>query len=130
MWTPCSLTCTWLVNAPAYEAYIRNKAPSDRSRAVMANAVLEARERLVLRRDTHLDKLVNGLRERPVRRVIEPMLTGSLPVLRDDDIACVRDIGLIARCPPLDIANPIYGEITPRELSSDVREKLPPRPSW
>lgn len=120
----------WLVNALAYESCFRNKAPSDRSRAVTANDVLEARERLVLRRDTHLDQLLDKLREPRVRRVIEPLLSGSLPMLRDDDIAYVRDIGLIARRPPLAIANPIYREIIPRELSSDVQETIPHEPAW
>lgn len=65
-----------------------------------------------------------------MRRVIEPLLSGSLPVLRDDDIAYVRDIGLIARDPPLAIANPIYREIIPRELASDVQETIPHEPAW
>ena len=62
----------WLVNALAYEARFRNKAARDRSRPIELEAVRQARERLVLRRDAHLDRLVDKLREPRVRRVIEP----------------------------------------------------------
>ncbi len=120
----------WLVNALAYEACFRSKVARDRSRSVTAHAVQSARERLVLRRDTHLDQLVHKLREPRVRRVIEPLLSGEIPTFRDDDIAYVRDLGLVARLPPLAIANPIYREVIPRELASDVQETLWHDPAW
>ncbi len=120
----------WLVNALAYEACFENKAACDRSRPITLDDVQEARERLVLRRDTHLDQLVDKLREPRVRRVIEPLLTGGLPAFHDDDIAYVRDLGLVARLPPLAIANPIYREVIPRALASDVQEALTHDPAW
>lgn len=120
----------WLVNALAYEACFRSKVARDRCRSVTAHAVQSARERLVLRRDTHLDQLVHKLREPRVRRVIEPLLSGEIPTFRDDDIAYVRDLGLVARLPPLAIANPIYREVIPRELTSDVQETLLQDPAW
>ena len=39
--------------------------------------VFEAREALILRRETHLDQLTDKLREPRVRRVIEPLLSGG-----------------------------------------------------
>jgi hypothetical protein len=36
----------------------------------------EARENLILRRETHLDQLTDKLQEERVRRVIEPLLAG------------------------------------------------------
>ena len=120
----------WLVNALAYEACFENKAGRDRSRPITLDAVREARERLILRRDTHLDQLVDKLREPRVRRVIEPLLSGGLPSLRHDDIAYARDLGLVAPSAPLAIANPIYREVIPRELTRDVRETLVHEPAW
>ena len=120
----------WLVNALAYEACFEDKAGRDRSCPITLDAIREARERLILRRDTHLDQLVDKLREPRVRRVIEPLLSGGLPSLRPDDVAYVRDLGLVTPSAPLAIANPIYREVIPRELASDIEETLVHEPAW
>ena len=102
----------WLVNALAYEACFRNAAGSDRSRPITANAIWDAREQLIPRRETHLDQLSEKLQEERVRRVIEPLLSGAvadpIPV---DDLEYVRDLGLITRDLSVRIANPIYREM-------------------
>ena len=67
----------WLVNALAREACFQRDGVRDRSQEVTLDAVQEARERLILRRDTHLDQLVHKLEEPRVRRVIEPVLSGD-----------------------------------------------------
>ena len=67
----------WLVNALCYDACFRHKPGRDRARPITAAAILEAQERLILRRDTHIDDLANKLREERVRRVIEPILAGA-----------------------------------------------------
>lgn len=118
------------MNALACQACFEDKAARDRSRPITLESVLEARENLILRCDTHLDQLVHKLREPRVRRVIEPLLSGGRPELRDDDIAYVRDLGLVTRQPPLAIANPIYREVIPRELTSDVQETITDEPAW
>ena len=64
----------WLVNALCYDVCFRHETGRDRSRAITADDVLEAQERLILRRDTHIDDLAHRLREERVRRVIEPIL--------------------------------------------------------
>jgi hypothetical protein len=82
--------------------------------------VIEAKENLVSRRETHLDQLVHKLGEDRVRRVISPMLQGeSLDrTVRPDDIQYVIDLGLVNRgAMGLQIANPIYREVIPRELA-------------
>ena len=75
IWTQ-TLGQPWLVNALAYETCFERKAGRDRSRAITADDVAEAREGLIVRRVTHLDQLADKLREDRVRRVIEPMLSG------------------------------------------------------
>ena len=109
----------WLVNALAYQACFRNKAGRNRSRAIDGEAILDAREALVLARQTHLHKLADQLQEERVRRVIEPVLTGGADGtdrVNPDDVEYVRDLGLLARSGPRRIANPIYREVIPREL--------------
>ena len=122
----------WLVNALAHETCFKNRAlREDRSRAVTAGDIIAAREELIVNRVTHLDYLADKLREERVRRVIEPMLSGShRHAFTDRDIGYARDLGLLARDAPLRVANPIYAEVLPRELAWVAQETLelsPPR---
>ena len=123
----------WLVNALCYDACFRHPPGCDRSRPITAAAVLEAQERLIQRRDTHIDDLGHKLREERVRRVVEPILTGSLEAAcSDEDLAYARDLGLVAQdaAGPPRIANPIYAEVVPRHLNSAVQETLPQQMGW
>jgi len=121
----------WLVNALAYHACFRGELAKDRSRAVTEADVLDAREALILRRDTHLDQLTDKLREDRVWRVVEPILTGAgESSYTARDVEYVRDLGLIARDPPVRIANPIYAEVVPRELTWLAQDDLPHDPAW
>ena len=109
----------WLVNALAAEACFENKAGRERSRVIGANAVRSAQERLIARRETHLDQLADKLKEERVRRVVEPMLSGSDETeFADRDLEYVRDLGLVAANRPLRVANPIYAEVIPRLIRS------------
>ena len=121
----------WLVNALAYETCFRGDLAKDRSRAVTGADVLDAREALILRRDTHLDQLTDKLKEDRVRRVIEPLLVGGDGFESTaDDIEYVQDLGLIARDAPLRLANPIYAEVVPRQLTWPTQFKLREDPAW
>ena len=120
----------WLVNALAYQACFRSPTGRDRSRAITADDILEAREALILRRDTHLDQLADKLREERVRRVIEPMLSGGDSRATEHDFGYVRDLGLIAVDDPRQIANPIYREVIPRELTWIVQQALDLKAVW
>ncbi|HBL26226.1 MAG TPA: polyketide biosynthesis operon protein CyrO [Acidobacteria bacterium] len=108
----------WLVNALARQA-VERIAP-DPAQPVTKAVIEAAKEVLIQRRDTHLDSLIDRLRETRVRRVIEPILGGELlpPESLADDIQFVLDLGLVASGPRgLEIANPIYREVIPRALT-------------
>ncbi len=129
------LTCgqPWLVNALAYEACFRVKPGVDLAQPVGMQAIDEAKEALILRRVTHLDQLADKLREERVRRVILPMLAGSADwdySLRD--LEYVRDLGLVAAKDEVRIANPIYAEVVPRELTAALQSglALQVKPEW
>ena len=118
----------WLVNALARQALVI--VGPDRS--IDVAAMEKAREALVQRRDTHLDSLIDRLREKRVRRVIEPILAGDLlgEDVLDDDISFVGDLGLVEKGEGgLEIANPIYREIVPRALTAITEDSLPIRRS-
>jgi hypothetical protein len=125
----------WLVNALGYEVCFKMEAGLDRSRSITAEMIIEAKERLILRRETHLDQLVDKLREPRVQRVISPMLEGVdlEGRISQDDIQYVIDLGLARRTQSgLQIANPIYREVIPRELGYIVQLNLEStfQPSW
>ena len=122
----------WLVNALAYDACFRDEAGRNRERPIRAAAIHDARERLILRRETHLEQLTDKLREERVRRVVEPLLSGSaaaapIPV---DDLDYARDLGLVARENPIAIANPIYREVIPRDLTHTTQAGFEHDPAW
>ena len=115
----------WLVNALAYETCFEGESGRSRDRPVSIEAVDAARETLILSRETHLDQLTDKLKENRVRRVIEPMLAGDDTHKRQArDLEYVRDLGLVALDPPVRIANPIYAEVIPRELTWDIQEDM------
>lgn len=109
----------WLVNALGYEACFRMPSGRDRTRPITLDQVEQAKENLILRRETHLDQLADKLAEARVRRVIEPLLAGQdeLTGVPVDDIDYVRDLGLIRVEREVRIANPIYQEVIPRQLT-------------
>ena len=115
----------WLVNALALQACFKNKAGRDRSRPIGVTAIDGAKETLIVGRVTHLDQLAARLREDRVRRVIEPLLDGNIePDWSEEDMEYVRDLGLIAVDDPVRIANPIYREVIPRQLTSVLQGRL------
>ena len=129
----------WLVNALCAEACFDSPAGTDRSRPITADAIWAAREELILSRRTHLDQLAHKLSEPRVRRVVEPLLTGtdatgSAPEVgnleRDRDLDYARDLGLIAQGDEIRIANPIYAEVIPRELGHATQVAMPQQTAW
>ena len=121
----------WLVNALCAGACFDNKAGGDRSRSIEVDDVYAAREELILSRRTHLDQLAHKLEEERVRRVIEPLLSdaeepgcGVSDIGFQRDVDYVRDLGLIAPGRGIRMANPIYAEVVPRELTAAAQERL------
>ncbi|MGJ5674954.1 MAG: ATP-binding protein [Nostochopsis sp.] len=116
----------WLVNAIAKE--IVEKLVKDRNITITKEHILQAKEILIARQDTHLDSLAERLREPRIKAIIEPMLAGlELGDIPNDDIQFVIDLGLCKMHPQggLTIANPIYREVLPRVLTVTPMASLP-----
>ncbi|MGE5339852.1 MAG: AAA family ATPase [Candidatus Omnitrophota bacterium] len=113
----------WLVNALANRIVLKN----DYSKKITLDIVTEAKNQLILQRDTHLDSLVDKLRETRVKKIIEAIINGDvLPFdIYDDDILYVRDLGIVAQTDPLKFANPIYAEIIPRIMGATFQSSIP-----
>ena len=124
----------WLVNALGYEVTMKMKENRDRSIRIIPEMIYKAQEQIIYRRDTHIDILIDKLREDRVRNVIAPILAnedGEVEQhLKEDDIQYVIDLGLIVRGKPLRIANAIYKEIIPRELTWARQQTLIQQSAW
>ncbi|HLP60196.1 MAG TPA: AAA-like domain-containing protein, partial [Candidatus Deferrimicrobium sp.] len=122
----------WLVNALAYEACFKMKEGQDRGQEITVPMIQQAKENLILRRETHLDQLTDKLKEDRVKRVLTPLLVGSgeIEEIPEDDIDYAVDLGLIKRKPQLTIANRIYQEIIPRQLTNSAQATMVQEASW
>ena len=121
----------WLVNALADETCFQDGDTADRLCMITADDIREAQEQLILRRETHLDQLADKLQEDRVRRVVEPLLSGAeKSAFSARDLEYVRDLGMIAKDDPLRIANPIYAEVVPRELTYAAQAGLVQDTTW
>jgi hypothetical protein len=119
----------FLVNALAREAVMR--LVTDPAQPVRASHIDASKERLILSRTTHLDNLVQRLREPRVARIVQAALTGDITIdYSDDDFQYVVDLGLIRRGPGgAEAANPLYREVLARQIAYNVQENIP-RPEW
>ncbi len=126
----------WLVNALGREVTWSMKENRDRSVRIIPEMIYRAQEHIIYRRDTHIDILIDKLREPRVKRVIEPMISGDMDIndenIPSDDLQYVVDMGLIKmeRGKPRRIANGIYREIIPRELTWSDQSSLTQEPQW
>ncbi len=126
----------WLVNALGREVTWVMRENRDRTIRIIPDMIDRAIENIIYRRDTHIDILIDKLNEPRVKRVIEPILSNSEEVaeglIPSDDIQYVADMGLIQRerGKNIRIANGIYREIIPRELTWSTQETLTQQPVW
>ncbi|MDM8557812.1 AAA-like domain-containing protein [Candidatus Parabeggiatoa sp. HSG14] len=109
----------WLVNAIACEI-VEQILEFDVSREILPTHVEQAVQTIILRRDTHIDSLMERLKEKRVQKIIEPVLIGDSQRydLLDDDYQYVLDLGLLRETDRHIVpSNPIYGEVIIRTLS-------------
>ena len=116
----------WLVNAIANDCVA--KIHGNRfDEAVTVDDVEAAKEAIIRRRDTHVDSLMERMREPRVRRIVEPLISGDRSDVsyNDEDYRYIIDLGLLrvdrgALVP----ANPMYAEIIGRYLSRGEQDAM------
>jgi hypothetical protein len=121
----------WIVNSLFKRAtlYILDEKSTE---TVSLKHVAQAREDMIMARETHLDALAYRLKDPEIRSVIEPILTGE----PDSDLAegeafrLCKDLGLVALedGTPV-IANPIYREVIARHLTYGQQLAIA-KPNW
>jgi AAA+ ATPase superfamily predicted ATPase len=119
----------WLINAIAREIVV-NILNNDFSQLIKPEYVEQAVQTIILRRDTHIDSLMERLKEKRVQRIVEPVIIGEAKgySIIDDDYQYVLDLGLLRNTETSLIpSNPIYGEVMIRTLSSRSEMELSQR---
>ncbi|GHT18244.1 hypothetical protein AGMMS4957_00110 [Bacteroidia bacterium] len=116
----------WLVNAIAREVIVKMLA-SDYTKPITAELVHQAIQTIILRRDTHIDSLLERLKEERVRRVMEPVIIGELSGVdsQSDDYRYTTDLGLIKAVDGVIMpSSPIYAEVIIRTLNANSQKDL------
>ncbi len=117
----------WLVNALARECV--EKIHGFRyEETVTVDDIETAKETIIRRRDTHVDSLMERLREPRVRRIMEPVILGEQlfgTSVNDEDYRFVQDLGLLKEVNgALVPSNKMYAEIIGRYLSRDDQTRM------
>jgi len=116
----------WLVNAIGCEC-VEEIHCFRYDETITVDDVEAAKEAIIRRRDTHVDSLMERMREPRVRRIVEPLISGDRSELtyNDEDYRYITDLGLLrvdrgALVP----ANPMYAEIIGRYLSRGEQDAM------
>ncbi|MCK5523492.1 MAG: AAA-like domain-containing protein [Thiomargarita sp.] len=129
----------WLVNALGRELCFEEYAIAY-EQSVTETDVDNAAEILIKRRDVHLDQLADKLTEPRVAKIIEAILIGEnqgesqeeeVHFNWNENRQYLIDLGLVRSGKRgLEIANPIYREVIPRELTTYQQDILGIEPQW
>jgi len=121
----------WIVNSLFKRATLRLLEPDSTETITLAH-IEEARQQMILARETHLDALAVRLEDPKIRSVIEPILTGEPDpeLAKSEAFRLCLDLGLVTLNDGTpEIANPIYREVIARHLTYGPQLAIP-KPTW
>jgi hypothetical protein len=121
----------WIVNSLFMRATMRILQKDDYS-TVDLEHIKEAREQMILARETHLDTLAVRIQEPAIRKVMESIITGTPDpeLTASEGFRICMDLGLVKkeRSTPM-VSNPIYKEVLARQLTYSTQDAIP-QPDW
>jgi len=124
----------WLVNAIARECIVEI-LKNDFSKTITAEMVEVAVKNIIIRRDVHIDSLIERLKDERVMRIMQPIILGENAIFdfaNDDALYCL-DLGLISIIDgELKPSNKIYQEVIIRSLNYSTQFMLQShfKPIW
>jgi hypothetical protein len=121
----------WIVNSLFMRATMRI-LDENSTETVTIKHLEEARQQMILARETHLDALAYRLEDPNVRTLIEKLIVGaSDPSLAESETFRIcLDLGLVTtENGTPQIANPIYREVIARHLTYSTQLAIP-APEW
>ncbi|MDR1484226.1 MAG: AAA family ATPase, partial [Planctomycetaceae bacterium] len=109
----------WIVNSLFKRATLRILDEESRETVTLKH-IEQAREQMILARETHLESLVYRLQDSRVLKVMETLMTGNSDPLMggSEGFRLCLDLGLaIIENGTLKVANPIYREVLARQVT-------------
>ena len=122
-----SLGQPWIVNSLFKRSTMRVLDETSAETLTITN-VKEAREQMILARETHLDALSYRLEDPRIRKIMESLIIGkSDPLLSESEgFRLCLDLGLVTRVNGSpSVANPLYREVLARQLTTGPQDALP-----
>ena len=115
----------WLINAIAAEC-VDKITKNNHSIPITRTHAEQAVMNICLDRRTHIDSMMDKLKDPRVRKIILPLITGEeLPDKGSDDYLYTRDLGLIRETDNnVEPANPIYAEMIVRTLNWNTQDSI------
>jgi len=124
----------WIVNSLFKRATMRI-LDEQSIETITIRHIEQAREQMIMARETHLDALAERLKDPRIHRVVQPILTGDTGSNLDPnhpDLILAMDLGLVKW--DMDrgfmITNPVYEDILTRTLNSVYFAQVPSPSSW
>jgi len=121
----------WIINSLFERATMRILKADDYN-TITREHIEQAREQMILARETHLDSLAVRIQEPAIRRVMESLITGTPDpeLTASEGFRICMDLGLVKkeRGTPM-VANPIYKETLARQLTYSTQDAIP-EPEW
>jgi len=121
----------WIVNSLFKRATMRILQDDDYSTVTLEH-IKEAREQMILSRETHLDSLTVRIQEPAIRKVMESIITGipDPKLTASEGFRICMDLGLVKkeRNTPM-VSNLIYKEVLARQLTYSTQDAIP-EPEW
>jgi hypothetical protein len=100
----------------------------DSRESVIFDHVMQAREQMILARETHLDALAYRLEDPRIRKVMETLITGEpdTGLAESDAFRLCLDLGLVSitKGTPC-VANPMYREVLARQMTYGTQMAIP-----
>jgi hypothetical protein len=121
----------WIVNSLFKRATMRVLQEDDYSTVTLAH-IKEAREQMILARETHLDALAYRMENPKIRQIMESLIIGKTdPLLSETEgFRLCLDLGLVIREKGTpSVANPIYREVLARQMTTGPQDAIP-EPEW
>jgi hypothetical protein len=121
----------WIANSLFKRATMRVLHEDDYSTVKLAH-IREARDQMILARETHLDSLAVRIQDPAIRKVMESLITGTPDpeLTAGEGFRICMDLGLVMkeRGTPT-VANPIYKEVLARQLTYSTQDAIS-EPEW
>jgi hypothetical protein len=117
----------WIVNSLFKRATMR-VLDENSSETVTIDHIRQAREQMILARETHLDALAFRMENPTIRKVMETLMTGAVDfdLPKSEGFRLCMDLGLVSieGGAPI-VANPIYREILARQMTYGPQLAIP-----